>query len=47
MPSCLLAGVAALAVILSVNHAWGEAQHARFKAAGKLQNAGTINTKSH
>jgi outer membrane protein, heavy metal efflux system len=33
MPSRLLAGAAALAVILSVNHAWGEEHHARFKAA--------------
>jgi outer membrane protein, heavy metal efflux system len=41
MPSRLLAGAAALAVILSVNYAWGES---RFKAAGKPQTADT--TKS-
>src|ERR1700736_6209160 len=44
MPSRLLAGAAALAVILSVNYAWGESQHVRFKAAGKPQTADT--TKS-
>jgi outer membrane protein, heavy metal efflux system len=44
MPSRLLAGAAALAVILSVNHAWGEAQHAHSKAAGKPQTPAT--TKS-
>jgi outer membrane protein, heavy metal efflux system len=39
MSSRLLAGAAALAVNLSVNHAWGESQHARFKAASKPQTA--------
>jgi hypothetical protein len=34
MPSRLLAGAAALAIILSVSHAWGEEQHAHSRAAG-------------
>ena len=42
MPSRFLAGAAALAIILSVSHAWGEAEHEHSKAAGKPQNAATI-----
>ena len=41
MPSRLLAGAAALAVILSVSHAWGEDQHAHSRAAGTLPHADT------
>jgi outer membrane protein, heavy metal efflux system len=41
MLSRLLASVAALAVILSANHAWGEPQQARLKAAGQQQSAAT------
>ena len=42
MPSRLLAGAAALAIILSVKHAWGETQQAHSKAARKPQQADTI-----
>src|SRR5262245_25823737 len=42
MPSRLLAGAAALAITLSVSHAWGGAEHAHSKAAGKPQNAATV-----
>jgi outer membrane protein, heavy metal efflux system len=41
MPCRLLAGATGLAMILSVSQAWGEAQHVRLKAAGKLANADT------
>jgi len=41
MPSRLLAGAAALAVILSVSHAWGEEQHAHSRAAGTPPHADT------
>lgn len=44
MSSRLLAGAIALAVILSIGHAWGEEQQARFEGAGKPQKADT--TKS-
>ena len=40
MSSRFLAGAAALAIILS--HAWGAAEHAHSKAAGKSQNAAPI-----
>ena len=42
MPSRWLAGAAALAVTLSVSHAWGGAEHAHSKAADKPQNAATV-----
>ncbi len=42
MPTRLLAGAAALAIILSAGHARGEADHANSKAAGKTQDADTI-----
>jgi outer membrane protein, heavy metal efflux system len=41
MPFRLLAGAAALAILLSVHHAWGEPQQARLKAAGQQQSAAT------
>ena len=41
MPSRLLAGAAALAIILSVSHAWGEEQHAHSRAAGTPPHADT------
>jgi outer membrane protein, heavy metal efflux system len=41
MPSRLLAGAAALTVILSVSHAWGEEQHAHSRAAGTPPHADT------
>ncbi len=44
MPSRLLAGAAALAVILSVSHAWGEEQHAHSRAAGTPPHADTSNS---
>ena len=42
MPNRLLAGAAALAIILSANHAWGETQRAHSKAVRKPQNATPI-----
>jgi outer membrane protein, heavy metal efflux system len=41
MPCRLLAGATALVTILSVNNAWGEVEHTRLKAPGKLPNAST------
>jgi outer membrane protein, heavy metal efflux system len=44
MPHRLLAGVTALAIILSANHARGEAHRACPKAASKLSNVGVTKT---
>ncbi len=44
MPCRLLAGATVFASILSANHAWGEPQHARLKAPGKLPKASTTQT---
>src|SRR5262249_33370819 len=44
MPSRLFAGAAALAVILSANHAWGEAEHEHTKTADP-QTATTMRPK--